>query len=59
MVDPEPEKPRRRLRYRGKNPRRFHEKYKEHQPGRYPEQAAQSDGQRPDARRHAPAHHGA
>ncbi len=40
MIDPEPEKPRRRLRYRGKNPRRFDEKYKEHQPGRYPEQAA-------------------
>ena len=40
MVDPEPEKPRRRPRYRGKNPRRFQEKYKEQQPGRYPEQAA-------------------
>ena len=40
MIDPEPEKPRRRVRYRGKNPRRFHEKYKEHQPGRYPEQVA-------------------
>jgi 16S rRNA (cytosine1402-N4)-methyltransferase len=40
MIDPEPEKPRRRLRYRGKNPRGFHEKYKEHQPGRYPEQVA-------------------
>ncbi len=40
MIDPDPEKPRRRVRYRGKNPRRFHEKYKEHQPGRYPEQVA-------------------
>jgi 16S rRNA (cytosine1402-N4)-methyltransferase len=40
MIDPDPEKPRRRRRYRGKNPRRFDEKYKEHQPGRYPEQAA-------------------
>jgi 16S rRNA (cytosine1402-N4)-methyltransferase len=40
MIDPEPEKPRRRVRYRGKNPRGFHEKYKEHQPGRYPEQVA-------------------
>ncbi len=29
------EKPRRRPRYRGKNPRFFHEKYKEHQPDRY------------------------
>jgi 16S rRNA (cytosine1402-N4)-methyltransferase len=27
--------PRRRVRYRGKNPRRFEEKYKEHQPERY------------------------
>ena len=30
-----PERSRRRLRYRGKNPRRFEEKYKEHQPERY------------------------
>ncbi|MEX1230414.1 MAG: 16S rRNA (cytosine(1402)-N(4))-methyltransferase RsmH [Planctomycetaceae bacterium] len=29
------ERPKRRLRYRGKNPRQFHEKYKEHQPERY------------------------
>ncbi len=28
---------RRRPRYRGKNPRAFHEKYKEHDPGRFPE----------------------
>jgi len=35
MTDPLPEKPRRRPRYTGKNPRRFHEKYKEHQPDRY------------------------
>ncbi|MFI5456486.1 MAG: 16S rRNA (cytosine(1402)-N(4))-methyltransferase RsmH [Isosphaerales bacterium] len=40
MIDPEPEKPRRRPRYCGKNPRQFHEKYKEHQPGRYPDEAA-------------------
>ena len=40
MTDPDPDKPRRRPRYRGKNPRHFHEKYKEHQPGRYPEEAA-------------------
>ena len=37
--DPQPEsssdRPRRRVRYRGKNPRRFEEKYKEHQPERY------------------------
>jgi len=35
MTDPLPEKPRRRPRYSGKNPRHFHEKYKEHQPDRY------------------------
>jgi len=35
MSDPVPEKPRRRPRYAGKNPRHFHEKYKEHQPDRY------------------------
>lgn len=35
MSDPQPEKPRRRPRYSGKNPRHFHEKYKEHQPERY------------------------
>ena len=32
---PDPEKPKRRPRYTGKNPRQFHEKYKEHQPERY------------------------
>ncbi len=31
---------RRRLRYRGKNPRRFEEKYKEHDPARYAETVA-------------------
>lgn len=35
MSDPLPERPRRRPRYRGKNPRRFDEKYKEHAPERY------------------------
>ncbi len=40
MTDPEPDKPRRRPRYRGKNPRHFHEKYKEHQPERYPDLVA-------------------
>jgi 16S rRNA (cytosine1402-N4)-methyltransferase len=35
MSDPQPEKPRRRPRYAGKNPRHFHEKYKEHAPERY------------------------
>ena len=30
----------RRARYRGKNPRHFHEKYKEHQPDRYPDDVA-------------------
>ena len=40
MTDPTPEKPKRRARYRGKNPRHFHEKYKEHQPDRYPDDVA-------------------
>ena len=31
------EKPRRRARYAGRNPRTFQEKYKEHQPEKYPE----------------------
>ncbi len=35
MTDPQPEKPRRRPRYSGRNPRRFEEKYKEHDPARY------------------------
>ena len=37
LTDPTPEKPSRRARYRGKYPRHFHEKYKEHQPDRYPD----------------------
>lgn len=40
MTDPSPEKPRRRPRYRGANPRRFHEKYKELQPERYGDEVA-------------------
>jgi 16S rRNA (cytosine1402-N4)-methyltransferase len=40
MTEPTPEKPTRRPRYRGKNPRNFDEKYKEHQPERYPEDVA-------------------
>ncbi len=41
MTDPTPEnKPPRRPRYRGANPRRFAEKYKELQPGRYPDDVA-------------------
>jgi 16S rRNA (cytosine1402-N4)-methyltransferase len=32
-----PQKPKRRPRYSGKNPRHFHEKYKEHRPEQYPE----------------------
>ena len=39
-TNPAPEKPPRRARYRGKNPRHFHEKYKEHQPDRYPDEVA-------------------
>src|SRR3954451_3770929 len=36
MPDDSPaDRPRRRVRYRGKNPRRFEEKYKEHQPHRF------------------------
>ncbi|MEO7319637.1 MAG: 16S rRNA (cytosine(1402)-N(4))-methyltransferase RsmH [Chthoniobacteraceae bacterium] len=35
MSDPAPEKPKRRPRYSGKNPRHFSEKYKEHAPERY------------------------
>ena len=37
---PNPDKPPRRPRYQGKNPRRFHEKYKELQPDRYAEDVA-------------------
>ena len=40
MPDPAPEKPGRRPRYRGTNPRRFDQKYKEHQPGRYADDVA-------------------
>ena len=40
MADPAPEKPERRPRYRGKNPRHFAEKYKEHQPERYADDVA-------------------
>ena len=40
LTDPPPEKPQRRVRYRGKNPRHFHEKYKEHQRDRYPDDVA-------------------
>ncbi len=40
MTDSTPEKPERRARYRGKHPRRFHEKYKEHHPERYPDDVA-------------------
>jgi 16S rRNA (cytosine1402-N4)-methyltransferase len=35
MSEPAPDKPKRRPRYVGKNPRHFSEKYKEHQPERY------------------------
>ena len=39
-TDPSLEKPLRRVRYRGRNPRHFHEKYKELQPDRYPDDVA-------------------
>ena len=37
MSELPPEKPKRRVRYAGKNPRKFAEKYKEHAPDRYAE----------------------
>jgi 16S rRNA (cytosine1402-N4)-methyltransferase len=40
MTDPLPEKPPRRPRYQGKNPRQFHEKYKELQPDVYVDDVA-------------------
>ncbi len=40
MSDPEPQRPKRRPRYRGTHPRHFHEKYKEHNPERYAEDVA-------------------
>ena len=40
MSEPAPEKPKRRPRYAGKNPRQFSEKYKEHRPGDYTEEVA-------------------
>jgi 16S rRNA (cytosine1402-N4)-methyltransferase len=40
MTDPASERPARRPRYRGKNPRHFHEKYKEHDPERYADDVA-------------------
>lgn len=40
MDDQPAEKPKRRVRYKGKNPRGFHEKYKELQPDRYPDDVA-------------------
>ncbi|WP_406694786.1 16S rRNA (cytosine(1402)-N(4))-methyltransferase RsmH [Singulisphaera sp. Ch08] len=40
MTDPTPEKPGRRPRYRGKNPRTFSEKYKEHRPEQYADDVA-------------------
>ena len=55
MTVPNPEKPRRRPRYRGKNPRHFHEKYKEHQPADYPEEIARVlSGGRTPAGMHRP-----
>ncbi len=39
-TDSTPEKPLRRVRYRGRNPRHFREKYKEHQPARYGDDVA-------------------
>jgi 16S rRNA (cytosine1402-N4)-methyltransferase len=41
MMSDEPPRPPRRKRYSGKNPRRFEEKYKEHDAARFPETIAQ------------------
>ena len=35
MTEPSSDRPPRRPRYQGKNPRQFHEKYKEHRPDDY------------------------
>lgn len=40
MMSDEPPRPPRRKRYRGKNPRRFEDKYKEHDPARFAETVA-------------------
>lgn len=40
MMSDEPPRPPRRKRYRGKNPRRFEDKYKEHDPARFSETVA-------------------
>ena len=40
MTESSSDKPSRRPRYRGTHPRLFHEKYKEHQPDRYPADVA-------------------
>jgi len=40
MTDSAPDKPSRRPRYRGTNPRQFNEKYKEHQPEKYADDVA-------------------
>ena len=49
MTDSSPDKPPRRPRYQGKNPRQFAEKYKEHQPEKYAEDVAKivSSGKTP------------
>ena len=49
VLIPNSEKPKRRPRYRGTHPRRFHEKYKELNPDRYPDEfkKAQEAGKTP------------
>ncbi len=55
MNGPTPEKPGRRPRYHGKNPRHFSEKYKEHQPARYADDVAKVlEGGRTPAGTHRP-----
>ena len=55
MTDPVPDRPPRRQRYRGKNPRGFDQKYKELQPAKYPSDVAKVlSGGRTPAGSHRP-----
>jgi 16S rRNA (cytosine1402-N4)-methyltransferase len=55
MTEADSEKPPRRPRYKGKNPRQFHEKYKELAPERYPDDIAKIlDGGKTPAGTHRP-----
>ncbi len=55
MTDAETPRPPRRPRYRGTHPRQFEQKYKEHQPERYPDEIAKVlDGGKTPAGMHRP-----